>query len=333
MIADDGPVTEAGYLPVKQPGRGPIAEPLGIHAASISVYEPDGPARRASTLLSVRVGVFVQVCESERGLIFGVDEVVRRIERAEELGFDSAWVMDHMFIESAEGRVSGHDPMVLLGYASARTHRISLGTLVACTAFRPPGQLAREAAALADASDGRFILGVGAGWHRPEFEAFGYPFDHLVSRFAERVEATRRLLAGERLSMSGKYSMLREAEVLATAPSPPIWIAGQGPRMLRLTAQLADGWNLAWGPLDPAWFARPLAQLQRELSAAGRDRSAFTVSAGISWVPTDGQDLAEGLRAYEAAGVDLAILSLAEGPSRRTRPEYMERAARVLAQR
>lgn len=265
--------------------------------------------------------------------MFGVDEIVRRIERAEELGFDSAWVMDHLFIESAEGRVSGHDPMVLLGHASARTHRIGLGTLVACTAFRPAGQLAREAAALADASQGRFILGVGAGWHRPEFEAFGHPFDHRVSRFAEHVDATRRLLAGERVTMSGKYVTLRDAEVLATTRPPPIWIAGQGPRMLHLTARLADGWNLAWGPLDPAWLAEPLTQLQRELTAAKRDRAAFTVSAGISWVPTDGQDLAEGLRAYEAAGVDLAILSLAEGPSRRTRPEYMERAAKVLARR
>jgi alkanesulfonate monooxygenase SsuD/methylene tetrahydromethanopterin reductase-like flavin-dependent oxidoreductase (luciferase family) len=127
---------------------------------------------------------------------------------------------------------------------------------------------------------------------------------------------------------------LREAEVLATAPPPPIWVAGRGPRMLRLTARHADGWNLAWGGSDPAWLGEPLAVLRRELEAAGRERSTFTISAGISWVPNGGgstAELVETLHAYEAAGVDLAILSLAEGPSRRTRPEYMEQAAAALA--
>lgn len=264
--------------------------------------------------------------------MFTVEEVVERIVRAEELGFDSAWVMDHPFIETPLGRVTGHDPMVLLASAAARTRRIGLGTLVVCPAFRTPGQLAREAAALADASGGRFVLGLGAGWHQPEFDAFDYPFDHLVGRFEEQVTAVRHLLGGGRVSADGRYVRLREAEVLATSPPPPIWVAGRGPRMLRLTARHADGWNLAWGGLDPGWLAEPLAVVQRELEAAGRERRGFTVSAGISWVP-DGSsaELAGALRAYEAAGVDLAILSLAEGPSRRTRPEYLEQAAEVLA--
>lgn len=277
----------------------------------------------------------MQTCEADSRRVFGVDQVVGAIERVEELGFDSAWVMDHPFIETPVGRVSGHDPLVLLACAAARTWRIGLGTLVVCPAFRTTGQLAREAAALADASGGRFVLGLGAGWHRPEFDAFDYPFDHLVGRFEEQATAVRDLLAGGRVSVEGRCVRLRDAEVLATAPPPPIWIAAKRPRMLRLTARLADGWNLAWGGLDPGWLAEPLAALRRELTAAGRDRGGFTISAGISWVP-DGSgpaELAAGLRAYEAAGVDLAILSLAEGPSRRTRPEYLERAAEALTRR
>jgi alkanesulfonate monooxygenase SsuD/methylene tetrahydromethanopterin reductase-like flavin-dependent oxidoreductase (luciferase family) len=281
----------------------------------------------------VRVGVFVQVCEAESGRTFGVDEVVRTVERVEELGFESAWVMDHALLFGPDGRrLTGHDPVVLLSVAAARTRRVRLGTLVACTAFRPPGQLAREAAALADAAGGRFVLGLGAGWHQPEFDAFGYPFDHLVGRFEERTAAVRRLLGGERVTMEGRDVRLREAEVLATAPPPPIWIAGRGARMLRLTARLADGWNLAWGGPDPGWLAEPLAGLRRELAAAGRDRSAFTVSAGMAWVPGGaGPDLTAALRAYEAAGIDVLILCLAEGPARRTRPEYLDRAAEALA--
>ena len=276
--------------------------------------------------------MFVQTCEAESGRMFGVEEIVRTIERVEELGFDSAWLMDHPFIERPDGRLSGHDPLIVLACAAPRTRRIGLGTLVVCPAFRTVGQLARESAALADASGGRFILGLGSGWHQPEFDAFDYPFDHLVGRFEEQLVAVRDLLRGDRVTMDGRYVRLREAEALATAAPPPIWIAAKGPRMLRLTARHADGWNLAWGGPDPGWLAEPLDGLRRELEAAGRDRSAFTVSAGIAWVPgvTPG-DLADILRAYETAGVDLAILTLAEGPSRRTRPEYLDRAAEVLA--
>jgi alkanesulfonate monooxygenase SsuD/methylene tetrahydromethanopterin reductase-like flavin-dependent oxidoreductase (luciferase family) len=282
----------------------------------------------------VNVGVFVQVCDADAGRMFGVEEVVGTIERAEDLGFESAWVMDHPFVERPGGRLTGHDPLVLLASAAARTRRIRLGTLVICPAFRTTGQLARESAALADASRGRFILGLGAGWHQPEFDAFEYPFDHLVGRFEEQLVAVRDLLAGGRVTAGGHYVRLREAEVLATVAPPPIWVAGKGPRMLRLTARYADGWNLAWGGPDPGWLEGPLAGLRKELDAAGRDRHSFTVSVGVSWVP-DGErgpaDLARTLAGYEAAGVDLAILSLAEGPSRATRPEYLERAAEALA--
>ncbi|HEY4025625.1 MAG TPA: LLM class flavin-dependent oxidoreductase [Candidatus Dormibacteraeota bacterium] len=280
----------------------------------------------------MRIGVFVQTCDSDSNRMFGVQQVVQVMERVEQLGFDSAWIADHPFIERPSGRLSGHDPLIVLAAAAARTRRIGLGTLVVCPAFRTIGQLGREAAALADASGGRFILGLGAGWHQPEFDAFDYPFDHRVGRFEEQLLAVRDLLAGGRITTEGRYVRLREAEVLATAPPPPIWIAGRRPRMLRLTARYADGWNLAWGGLDPSWLSETLAALNAELEAAGRERSSFTVSAGISWVPNGGSDEMVGaLAAYEAAGVDLAILSLAAGPSGSTRPEYLERAAEVLA--
>lgn len=280
----------------------------------------------------MNIGLWVNTGEAESRRVFPVEEVSGRIQRAEELGFDSAWVMDHPFVETPIGRLSGHDPLIVLTHAAARTRRIRLGTLVVCTAFRPPGQIAREAAALADASGGRFILGLGAGWHRPEFEAFDYPFDHLVSRFEEQATAVRRLLAGERVTVDGRYARLRDAEVLATAPPPPLWIAAGGPRMLRLTARLADGWNLAWGGLDPSWLTEKQAALERELAAAGRDRAAFTVSAGLAWAPDGGWEAFAGaLRAYEAAGVDLVILCLADGPLRRVGWEDVERAAEVVA--
>ena len=289
--------------------------------------------RRGATLPRVRVGIWINTGEAESRRVFPVDEVAGRIERAEELGFDSAWVMDHAFVETPIGRLSGHDPMIVLAHAAARTSRIRLGTLVLCAPFRTAGQLAREGAALADASGGRFVLGLGAGWHRPEFDAFGQPFDHVVGRFEEQATAVRRLLAGERVTAEGRYVRLQEAQVFPTSPAPPLWIAAWCPRMLRLTARLADGWNIAWGGLDPAWLREKLATLERELDAAGRDRSEFTVSAGLAWAPDgDWAGLVRGLRAYEAAGVDLVVLCLADGPLRRIGWEDVERAAAALSE-
>lgn len=277
----------------------------------------------------MRRGIFLQVTDGER--VLPVAAVAERIRLAEELGFDSAWVMDHLFVERDGRRVTGHDPFLLLAYAAAVTNRVRLGTLVAATAFRPPGQLAREAAALADASRGRFVLGLGSGWHQPAFDAFDLPFDHRVGRFEERARAVSRLLRGGRVSSDGEYVTLREAETLASAGPPPIWIAARGPRMLRVTAELADGWNLAWGGPDPAWLAEPLAGLRAALARAGRDRASFTISAGMLCIPAaDPGPLREAAAAYEAAGVDELIVCLGDGPLAPLQPGLVETAAAAL---
>src|SRR5207302_1423412 len=150
--------------------------------------------------------------------------------------------------------VLGHDPMLCLAQVAAVTTRITLGSLVLGHAFRHVGQLAREASALADMSGGRFVLGLGAGWHQPEFKAFGLPFDHRVSRLEEAVEPLRQLLRRERMTVNGKWLSLSDASVAVTSPAPPVWIAAEGPRMLALAAR-ADGWNHAyWSGADTTRF-------------------------------------------------------------------------------
>lgn len=288
----------------------------------------------------MRVGVFLQVCDAAAGRVFGLEEVAAAAQRAEELGYESVWVMDHPLIDRNGVRVTGHDPFVLLTYIAARTSRVRLGTLTLCTPFHPVHQLARQSAALADASRGRFVLGLGAGWYEPEFAAFGVPFENLVSRFEEQAGAAVKLLRDGRVTESGRFVNLREAEVVKTASPPPVWVAAKGPRMLRLTARLADGWNLAWGGADPGWLREPLAGLRRELATAGRDEAGFEFSAGVSVVPggapdervvTGGADeLARALEAYAALGVGTAILSFAPRPSMPSKPEWMERSAAVV---
>jgi alkanesulfonate monooxygenase SsuD/methylene tetrahydromethanopterin reductase-like flavin-dependent oxidoreductase (luciferase family) len=210
--------------------------------------------------------------------VWPVERVVEYGLRAERLGFDCLWANDHFWIELfGPRRPTLPDPFVLLSYLAARTERVQLGTLVVCAPLRSPGQLAREAKALASVSGGRFVLGLGAGWHEPEFRAFGIPSDRLVSRFEEYVEAVRALLAagGGRVDYDGSYVQLRDANLFGEV-SPPVWIAAGKPRMLALTAKHADGWNGGGAP--EAW-GDALAAVREAEAAAGRPARSVVASA------------------------------------------------------
>lgn len=276
-----------------------------------------------------------------------VADLVRQARLAEDIGFDSVWMMDHVFIQRPDGRVLSHEPMISLGQVAAATERVRLGSLVLSHAFRHAGQLAREAAALADVSGGRFILGLGAGWHRPEFDAFGLPFDHRVSRLEEAVEPLQRLLRGERATLNGTWLTMADASIAATSSPPPIWIAAEQPRMLALAAR-ADGWNHAyWGGDDTSRFKKALGGLHEALDQAGRKRNAVEVSASIActigrWREVHGafrepevavgppERIAEVIRDYAQTGAQHVVLSLSPDPYAESDPTALEHAAKVL---
>src|SRR5229473_2736503 len=186
---------------------------------------------------SVKVGVTLKMYDYATRQPKPVADIAQQARLAEKVGFDSVWVMDHVFIQRAAGRVLAHEPMICLAQVASATSEISLGSLVLSHALRHVGQLAREAAALADMSTGRFILGLGTGWHQPEFDALSLPFDHRVSRLEEAVEPLQRLLRGERANLDGTWLHMSDASIAVTAPSPPLWIAGEGPRMLTLASR------------------------------------------------------------------------------------------------
>lgn len=296
---------------------------------------------------SVKVGVTLKMYDYDSYTPKTLADVARQARSAEEMGFDSVWVMDHLFIQRPNGRVVAHEPMICLAGAAVATTRIKLGSLVLSHAFRHAGQLAREASALADASAGRFILGLGTGWHRPEFDALGLPFDHRVGRLEEALEPLQRLLRGERTTLRGIWLQMSEASIAVTAPIPPIWIAADGPRMLALAAR-ADGWNHAyWGADDTSRFESALAGLHNALDAAGRSREEVETSAAIAcvidgWKAVSGgfsepdvavgppERIAELVRAYANAGAQHVILSLSPDPYGEIDRAALEKAARVL---
>src|SRR3990170_1717481 len=158
--------------------------------------------------------VSIQLPEVER--IVPWVEVVAIARAAEESGFDSIWVGDHMLYRRDDPPERGPwDAWTQLAALAAVTSRVTLGPLVAATAFHSPGHIARMAASIAEISGGRFVLGLGAGWNEPEFRAFGFPFDHLGTRFEESFGIVRRLLAGEHVTLKGRYHQGNDAEGFA----------------------------------------------------------------------------------------------------------------------
>ncbi|HZP73625.1 MAG TPA: LLM class flavin-dependent oxidoreductase [Gaiellaceae bacterium] len=192
--------------------------------------------------------VGVQLPEVER--VVRRDELAAMARAAEDVGLDSIWVGDHLLYRG-DGRPERGpwDCWATLAWLAEVTSRVELGPLVACTAFHPPGVLARTIAAVDELSSGRIVAALGAGWNVEEFRAFGLPFDHHVSRFAEAFEIVRRLLAGERVTYNGRFHRVEDA-VLLPPPvrRPKLMVGANAPRMLALTLPHVDAWN--------TWFTK-----------------------------------------------------------------------------
>jgi alkanesulfonate monooxygenase SsuD/methylene tetrahydromethanopterin reductase-like flavin-dependent oxidoreductase (luciferase family) len=171
-------------------------------------------------------------------------------QAAEAVGFDSLWLADHFIYRFPGQEESGPwEAFTILAALAAATNRVQIAPLVACTSFREPALLAKIADTMDEVSGGRFILGLGAGWNRPEYTAFGYPYDHLATRFEEALTIIKGMLQGEHVTFQGRYYQVEDAFLRPRGPSehgPRILIGAAQPRMLRLVAQHGDAWNTAW---------------------------------------------------------------------------------------
>lgn len=195
-----------------------------------------------------KIGLFVPQFEqpwSGKGPRWG--DIAAMAQRAEEVGFDSFWLPDHLLFRFDNVNQQGAwDVWSLLAALAATTKTIEIAPLVACTSFRNPTLIAKMADTIDEISGGRFILGLGAGWHRPEYDAFGFPYDHRVGRFEEAMQIISTLLREGQIDFQGRFYSARECELRPRGPrpqGPPILVGGSGERMLRITARYADAWN------------------------------------------------------------------------------------------
>jgi alkanesulfonate monooxygenase SsuD/methylene tetrahydromethanopterin reductase-like flavin-dependent oxidoreductase (luciferase family) len=272
----------------------------------------------------MRVGVTVPMAfgEVEDGRMTTWADTADYAQRAERLGLDSIWVFDHLLWRfEGETDEGPNEAWTILTALAAVVPRVELGALVLSVSFRNAGLLAKMTQTLDDVSGQRLILGIGCGWHEPEYDAFGYPFDHLVGRFEEDVTVIDRLLRGETVDFDGRWSTYRRAQLLPPASRrTPILVASKGERMLRLTAQFAEAWNTAWfGPVDELVRER-LRDLDAACDAVGRDRSTMRRTIGIRLhepgqrgddarsTDTDAAGLADLLDEYASIGFDDAIV-------------------------
>lgn len=291
----------------------------------------------------MKIGLVIMLAEL-RGLnrAQSYAEIRQSTLRAEDGGFDSIWLYDHLLYKD-DGRTIGiWECWTMLAALAEATQRVEIGTLVLCNSFRNPAILAKMAATLDEVSGGRFILGIGAGWNKPEYDAFGLPFDHLASRFEEAIQIIGPLVRTGQVNFEGKYYQARDCEITPRGPrpsGPPILVGCGGPRMLRITARYADMWNIGYfGP--PQTFAEPLGEFLAACNDTGRDPATIQKTAMLFvaypelGAPEDfqqphlsgsEQDIAAALRGYEQLGVDHVMLHLVP-----YRPEAIEKAILAL---
>jgi alkanesulfonate monooxygenase SsuD/methylene tetrahydromethanopterin reductase-like flavin-dependent oxidoreductase (luciferase family) len=174
--------------------------------------------------------------------------------RAEGAGYDSIWVGDHLIYDLPDGSTRGpYEAWTTLAAVAAVTERVEIGPLVASTSFHAPAMLAKLAATVDAISQGRLILGLGAGWNRREYDAFGFPYDRRVSRFEEALAIIAPLLREGRTTFHGRFYDVEEC-VLDPRPvrdgGPPIMLGSHSPRMLGIGLPVADYWNVWWSLYD-----------------------------------------------------------------------------------
>ncbi|MEM7091509.1 MAG: LLM class flavin-dependent oxidoreductase [Actinomycetota bacterium] len=213
-------------------------------------------------------------------------EYLAMAQAAEDVGFDSVWVGDHLLYDLPDGPRGPWEAWTTLAAIAAVTDRVEIGPLVASTSFHAPAMLAKQAATVDAASEGRLIVGLGAGWNRREYDAFGFAYDKRVSRFEEAFTIIRTLLRDGEVDFHGEFYDVDQCVLHPRSPrpgGPPLMLGSIGPRMQSIALHHVDSWNVWWSNYGntPDQFAALKAQVDETAQRLGRDPSTLDATAAV----------------------------------------------------
>lgn len=234
---------------------------------------------------AAKIKIGVQLPEVEREVRW--PEMREMALTAESVGFDSLWVGDHLIYRNPGEPVTGPwECWSVLCALAAITTRVELGPFVLATGFRNPALTAKMAATLDEISNGRLILGLGAGWNPPEYDAFGIAYDHRVDRFEEAWTIIRTLLRDATIDFHGTHYSMDHAEIRPRGPradGPPLMIGSFGDRMLWITMPHADSWNVWYADFGNTieGLAPIMAKVDAACIACGRDPEEVERTAAV----------------------------------------------------
>lgn len=254
---------------------------------------------RISVGLLLPQGLDADLCGSSSEQFAALRSVA---SHAEELGFGSIWLNDHLMSTSRGGTAPCFECWTTLSSLASVTKHIRLGTMVTCSPYRNPALIAKMAATLDNISDGRLELGLGAGWYELEFMAYGFPyvpFQERARMLNESVCIIKQMLTQDKVTFKGKYYETSGAicePKPAQTPHPPIWIGGSGRRTLKVAAEYADGCNFG-GKLDT--FASRLDILKEHCEQLGREYGKIRKSFyGTVIVGRNEEEAMESMKGY-----------------------------------
>jgi len=272
---------------------------------------------------AMKIGLMVFTANNRHDYSKRSYDSIRAIaQQAEMEGFDSIWLADHLLYRGTGEPTRGiWESWTVLSALAEATRRVELGTLVTCNSFRNPAILAKIATTADEVSHGRVILGIGAGWNEPEYQAFGLPFDHRVDRLEEALQIIKPLLREGRVDFTGKYYQAKNCEIAPRGPrpdGPPLMVGGEGLRLQRLAARYADLWNTGYTG-KPETMVERMAKIKTACREVGRDPTSLGVTAFIGlWFPEfqperpkfldtplagPPEEIASAMHGYEALGV------------------------------
>lgn len=253
-------------------------------AANAPIGESAATGLWPSTRQSMSLGI--NIPNSERALYTGTPhyaDMLAMSEAAAAAGFEVLWFDDHFSFTSDDDLRGAWDAWTLMAAIAATVPDVYLGPMVACTAYRNPGVIAKMSEMIQDISGGRFILGLGAGWHKPEYQQFGIRFEPRVTQFEEALEIIHGLVRHGEADVQGRYFQANGAVNRPRAKNghtTPILIGSTGDRMLKSLARYADAWNTGGGGVEDLKIK--MAKVDAACEAIGRDPSTVVRTAGLT---------------------------------------------------